>query len=179
MADPANAIPAGKTSPDAAKILRYFALFLLAVALLAFAALVFIGMSEIRLAVSGVDGKATITSLREHSYRVGRTYGGGSGVVGRIEQRTDYYVTFRFAPDGRELQLEQPVSEGFFKDLERGKTITIRYLAGNPELNRIDPERSYWAIVVPMVLTVVFGACGWLFLRVSKKVSLAGKPPSE
>ncbi|WP_346893297.1 DUF3592 domain-containing protein [uncultured Roseibium sp.] len=171
--------PVGKAPPGAVKILRIFAFSLYGVALLAALALVYLGASEIMLKVAGTTGRATVVDLRDETYRVVRSYYGAGGTALRTEMRTHYYVTFRFATDGQDYRQERLVSEGFHRGLAKGQTFPVRYLAAYPEFNRIDPDRSFWGLLVSGLLVVFFGSCGWLFHRVSGKLAATERLRSE
>lgn len=173
MAEAETTTPVGKAAPGPAKILRIFAFSLYGVALLAALALAYLGAGEIMLKVAGTTGQATVVDLRDKTYRVARSYYGAGGTAVRTEMRTDYYVTFRFAVDGQDYREERPVSESFYRDLVKGNKFPVRYLAGNPEFNRIDPDRSFWGLLVSGLLAVFFGLCGWLFHRVGSKLAAA------
>jgi hypothetical protein len=173
MAEAETTKPVSKAAPSATRILRIFAYSLYGVALLAGLALVYLSASEIMLKVAGTTGQATVVDLRDKTYRVARSYYGAGGTAVRTEMRTDYFVTFSFAADGQDYREERPVSESFYRDLAKGKTFPVRYLAGNPEFNRIDPDRSFWGLLVSGLLAVFFGSCGWLFHRVSGKLAAA------
>ncbi|WP_346913079.1 DUF3592 domain-containing protein [uncultured Roseibium sp.] len=173
MAEAETTRSTGKAAPGAAKILRIFAFSLYGVALLAGLALVYLSAGEIMLKVAGATGQATVVDLRDKTYRVGRSYYGAGGTAVRTEMRTDYFVTFSFVVDGQDYRQERPVSEGFYRGLAKGKTFPVRYLAGDPELNRIDPDRSFWGLLVSGLLAAFFGSCGWLFHRVGRTLAAA------
>lgn len=173
MAEADTSRPVGKPVSDAARILRYFAFALYGVALLAVLALVYLGAGEILLKVAGRTGEATVVDLRDETYRVVRSYYGAGGTAVRTEMRTDYHVTYRLAADDRDYRQESRVSEDFYRGLAKGQTFPVRYLAGNPEFNRIDPERSIWGLLVSGLLAAFFGSCGWLFHRVGRKLAAA------
>lgn len=175
MPDRAPANASGTGNRDAARILRYFGLFLYCVAVLAFAALVYLGGNELRLALFGANGEATVTDLDTETYRTVRTYGGTGGSAVRTDLRTDYYVTFRFTADGREYRQKRPVSEGFFERLGDGSRFEIRYLPGDPETNRIDPDWNFWGVVIPALLAQFFGGAGYLFHTVGNRLATAAR----
>ncbi len=169
----------GTAPADAAKVLRYFSYFLYVVAFLFCVALAFTSFDAVRMAVSGVTGQATVLNLREDTYRTMRTYGGGSGTVVDSSLRTDYYVTYSFEAEGRQHQQERRVSESFYKDLTRGKTIAVRYLPGSIEENHIDREWVTWSVFGPALLAIVFLGCGYLFQRVARIAGQNQSKPTE
>lgn len=179
MAEAETTGPYGKSAPGAAKILRTFAFSLYGVALLAALALVYLGAGEIMLKVAGTTGQATVVDLRDQTYRVARSYYGAGGTALRTELRTDYYVTFWFAVDGHDYRQERAVSESFYRGLAKGQTVPVRYLAANPDFNRIDPDRSFWGPLVSGLLAAFFGSCGWLFHRVGRKLAAAERLQPE
>jgi hypothetical protein len=160
---------------DATRILRSFGPFPCGAAILASSALVYRGGNELRLAVLGKNGEATVIGLDTETYRTVRTYGGTGGGAVRTELRTDYYVTFRFAAAGREYRQKRPVSETFYRGHADGRTFEFRYLPGDPETNRIDPDWNFWGIVTPALLALFFGGAGYLFHRLGRRLAAAAR----
>lgn len=175
MAEQAQPGVSAAGNKDAARILRCFGLFLYGAAVLAFAALVYLGGNELRLVVFGADGEATVTGLDTDTYRTVRTYGGTGGGAVRTDLRTDYYVTFRFAADGQEYRQKRPVSEAFYRGLADGNTFEFRYLPGEPETNRIDPDWNVWGVVIPALLALFFGGTGYLFHQLGCRLATAAR----
>ena len=88
------------------------------------------GYHVVRLATDGVTTDATVTAKRR------RDSDGDS----RTDDREIYSLEFTFEADGREIADTARVSESFSHSVRRLEVVPIRYAAGDPTINEIEPE---------------------------------------
>jgi hypothetical protein len=134
------------------------------------------GTGEPELRTSGVVGQGTITDKRiERETRIKK--GGG------LDVRTKYLLRYRFATQtGNAVDGEQAVSEKTWNSLEPNAKAAVRYVPGNPALNRLDAEARSGEIVPLAVggVAVLGGAILFMVgtIRARRVVSLLrnGRP---
>lgn len=166
--------PVNEAAPDTiaqaqgVRVLTWFfaALYVFGGLVLAISA--YMAFHEARLALAGSDGRASVTNMRENSYTAVRSNYAPGGQLVRAERRTDYYVTYQFEVDGTPYSFERTVDEDFYKTIEPGDTVPVRYYAPNPEFNDIDRNRARGGVYISMGLALFFLAAGLLFHLVTR-----------
>jgi len=166
MSETANAASVDNKPASPAKVLGYFGFFLYGVGALILCAMIFMSIGEIRLAIAGSDGRATIIDSRTHTYSVVHSY----GTTVRRETRTDFYLTYKFIIGGQPYQRERAVSKKLYKSVGRGQEISVRYLTNDPSFSTIDRERDAWNVIISGLLAVLFIGAGFFFHKISKRL---------
>jgi hypothetical protein len=98
------------------------------------------------LAQEGVTGTAKIIEKREERQR-----------SLHITTTTLRYVTFAFSADGQTYRGQAGVPLSFFRQIQPGDSIPVRYRASNPAYNRLVVEGEGYAAAIWLAVLALFG----------------------